>query len=264
MLGSSFKRLVVSAALLAIVPIVVFGLQSKKADTPPVTTAPSHLGKITDWEGVVSVQPLGEARAALVTSSREVHKGDGIRTGSDGANAAKLRIGNDALLTLGPATQVEIVSTTRVRISGGMIAVLLRNEDSKLELLGADDSKPLVVTGQKKQIVSASANAAELTRVDDEPLWLKGFERTAATSGIGSLVATVGERKVPLSIAAHRVDVQIRDQIARTTITETFANHTTERLEAEFLFPLPADASVSGFAMWIGDELVEADVVEKI
>ena len=30
-----------------------------------------------------------------------------------------------------------------------------------------------------------------------------------------------------------------------------------------FHFPLPQDASISGFGMWIGDELVEADVVEK-
>ncbi len=30
-----------------------------------------------------------------------------------------------------------------------------------------------------------------------------------------------------------------------------------------FYFPLPQDASISGFGMWIGDELVEADVVEK-
>ena len=30
-----------------------------------------------------------------------------------------------------------------------------------------------------------------------------------------------------------------------------------------FYFPLPQDASISGFGMWIGDKLVEADVVEK-
>ena len=30
-----------------------------------------------------------------------------------------------------------------------------------------------------------------------------------------------------------------------------------------FQFPLPQDASISGFGMWIGSELVEADVVEK-
>ena len=30
-----------------------------------------------------------------------------------------------------------------------------------------------------------------------------------------------------------------------------------------FYFPLPADASISDFGMWIGNDLVEADVVEK-
>jgi hypothetical protein len=34
-------------------------------------------------------------------------------------------------------------------------------------------------------------------------------------------------------------------------------------LEGVFHFPVPQDASISGFGMWIGDELVEADVVEK-
>src|SRR5262249_14428852 len=33
--------------------------------------------------------------------------------------------------------------------------------------------------------------------------------------------------------------------------------------EGQFLFPLPQDASISGFGMWIGTELVEADIVEK-
>jgi len=34
-------------------------------------------------------------------------------------------------------------------------------------------------------------------------------------------------------------------------------------LEGVFHFPLLADASISDFGMWIGDKLVEADVVEK-
>src|SRR4029079_7076031 len=61
----------------------------------------------------------------------------------------------------------------------------------------------------------------------------------------------------------HMVHVDIRDQIARTTIEESFVNQTNGRLEGQFLFPLPQDASISGFGMWIGDQLVEADVVEK-
>src|SRR5690606_15291402 len=66
-----------------------------------------------------------------------------------------------------------------------------------------------------------------------------------------------------LSVGYHHVDVEIRDQIARTTIEQSFVNNTGEVLEGQFHFPLPADASISGFGMWIGSELVEADVVEK-
>ena len=76
-------------------------------------------------------------------------------------------------------------------------------------------------------------------------------------------MATVDGRNVPLTVGYHKVTVDIRDQIARTTIEESFVNHTDGRLEGVFYFPLPQDASISGFGMWIGDELVEADVVEK-
>ncbi|HMQ21872.1 MAG TPA: VIT domain-containing protein, partial [Planctomycetota bacterium] len=54
-----------------------------------------------------------------------------------------------------------------------------------------------------------------------------------------------------------------RAQIARTTIEEAFVNNTKNTHEGDHRFPLPADASITAFAMWIGDELVEADIVEK-
>ncbi|MFO0822048.1 MAG: VIT domain-containing protein [Gemmataceae bacterium] len=46
-------------------------------------------------------------------------------------------------------------------------------------------------------------------------------------------------------------------------IEESFVNRSKDVLEGVFYFPLPQDASISGFGMWIGDKLVEADVVEK-
>ncbi len=76
-------------------------------------------------------------------------------------------------------------------------------------------------------------------------------------------MATIDGRDVPLTIGYHKVSVEIRDQIARTTIEESFVNHLAAALEGEFYFPLPQDASIAGFGMWIGDRLVEADVVEK-
>jgi hypothetical protein len=69
--------------------------------------------------------------------------------------------------------------------------------------------------------------------------------------------------RLPLTLGYHKITVDIRDQIARTVIEESFVNHTDSTLEGVFYFPLPQEASISGFGMWIGDELVEADVVEK-
>ena len=53
------------------------------------------------------------------------------------------------------------------------------------------------------------------------------------------------------------------DQLARTEIEESFVNHTPHVLEGVFYFPLPAAASISGFSMWIGDEHVHGEIVEK-
>ena len=78
-----------------------------------------------------------------------------------------------------------------------------------------------------------------------------------------TLVAKVDGRNVPLTVGYHKVTVDIRDQIARIVVEESFVNHTAERLEGVFHFPLPADASISGFGMWIGGQYIEADVVEK-
>ena len=104
---------------------------------------------------------------------------------------------------------------------------------------------------------------AHSSGLDSKPLWLDGFEGSTNNESIGSLVANVDGRDVPLTVGYHKVTVDIRDQIARTTIEESFVNHTDARLEGVFYFPLPQDASISGFGMWIGGELVEADIVEK-
>src|SRR4029453_775540 len=92
---------------------------------------------------------------------------------------------------------------------------------------------------------------------------LLGFKGATANESLGSLVAKVDGRDVPLSVGYHKVNVEVRDQIARTTIEESFVNHTDGTLEGVFHFPLPQDASIAGFGMWIGNELVEADVVKK-
>src|SRR5205085_8085204 len=124
---------------------------------------------------------------------------------------------------------------------------------------GPEDQKVVV---KDKQHYFVDRNQ-RLRLAGKEPAWLKGFRGATANESIGSLVAKVDGRSEPLSVGYHKVTVDIRDQIARTTIEESFVNHTVETLEGVFQFPLPQDASIAEVGMWIGNELVMADVVEK-
>src|SRR5438067_1683109 len=99
---------------------------------------------------------------------------------------------------------------------------------------------------------------------------------------LGLLVALVGpaargngllvpeDKKVPpLAMVSHKVTADIHDQVAVTTVEQTFRNHTDRPLEATYLFPVPKGASVRKFSMWVDGkelpgELVEADKARKI
>lgn len=55
----------------------------------------------------------------------------------------------------------------------------------------------------------------------------------------------------PLAMVNHKVTVTIEDQVAITTVEQTFRNHTGRALEATYLFPVPKGASVDKFTMWV-------------
>ena len=78
-----------------------------------------------------------------------------------------------------------------------------------------------------------------------EPRWLEGYRSSTSEEWMGSLLATVDGKDVPLTVGYRKVVVEIRDQIARTTVEESFVNSTDATLEGVFSFPLPADASIS-------------------
>jgi Ca-activated chloride channel family protein len=67
----------------------------------------------------------------------------------------------------------------------------------------------------------------------------------------------------PLAMVNHKVTVAIEDQVAITTLEQTFRNHTDRPLEATYLFPVPRGASVDKFTMWVdgketGGELLDS------
>jgi predicted Zn-dependent protease len=220
-------------------------------------TEDGRIGKVADVQGVVSIKPVLHERWTPVRNRLVLQPGDWVRTDARGANATALQLVKKTGVILGPKTLVELIGPKHIRISEGEIELTVPT-GAAVELLGPDRQK-IAVKGTQFFRVEKD----RLVRVEPEPAWLLGFRGTTTNETLGSLVATVDGRNVPLSVGYHKVTVDIRDQIARTVIEESFVNHTNAQLEGVFFFPLPDGASISGFGMWIGDNLIEADVVEK-
>ncbi|OGV56528.1 MAG: hypothetical protein A2X49_06525 [Lentisphaerae bacterium GWF2_52_8] len=65
----------------------------------------------------------------------------------------------------------------------------------------------------------------------------------------------------PLEVSYHRVDVQIKDLVAVTSIDQEFYNPNKSRLEGTYLFPLPEGAHIDKFAMDIDGKMMEAELL---
>ncbi len=66
-----------------------------------------------------------------------------------------------------------------------------------------------------------------------------------------------------LSIKYHHVDVEIDDQIARTKVDQVFINHHPRDLEATYIFPIPENATISRFSMWVGGEELRGEILDR-
>ncbi|MFN0053855.1 MAG: VIT domain-containing protein, partial [Planctomycetales bacterium] len=237
-------------------------LAEEKFTVKPSLTEDGRVGKVTDRQGIVTLRPAAQQRWTPVCEPLLLRTGDWLRTDSRGAHAAAVKLSSQSVLTIGPGTLIEILSPNRVRLHTGELEVQ------------PDSATPLELAGPGDQGVSIAERTfyrltqEKLTKVTRAPPWLGYFQGTTHQESLGSLIAhpkgtTVETRNIPLTVGYHHVTVDIRDQIARTVIEESFVNRENVELEGVFYFPLPQDASISGFGMWIGNELVEADIVEK-
>jgi Ca-activated chloride channel family protein len=66
-----------------------------------------------------------------------------------------------------------------------------------------------------------------------------------------------------LAIKYHRVRVTIEDQVATTHIDQVFINESDWTVEGTYLFPLPEEAAISEFVMWVDGERVEGEVLTR-
>ncbi len=238
-------------------------------------TEDGRIGKVSDVQGMVSIKPVMAERWTPVCGNILLRPGDWLRTDIRGANAVAARLAGKAEVVAGPGALVELDGPKKVRLYEGEIQLLVppaRGAGVSPAEVAAGTAAPqieLLGPGEEKMTVKSTGvyriQNDRLALAKEDPKWLKGFLGKETQESIGSLVANVDGRNVPLTVGYHKVTVEIRDQIARTTVEESFVNMTDSPvpLEGVFYFPLPQDASISGFGMWIGNELVEADIVEK-
>jgi len=64
-----------------------------------------------------------------------------------------------------------------------------------------------------------------------------------------------------LEIRYHHVDVVIDDQIARTRVDQVFYNPNEWTIEGTYIFPIPLDAVVTEFTLWIDGEPVIGEIL---
>jgi Ca-activated chloride channel family protein len=83
----------------------------------------------------------------------------------------------------------------------------------------------------------------------------------SANAQAAGLLAPTDQTLPPLRVTDHLVDVEIHDQVALTSITQTFHNDTNRRLEATYIFPLPENADLTNFQMTFNGKMVEGEVL---
>lgn len=84
--------------------------------------------------------------------------------------------------------------------------------------------------------------------------------------GLGTMTARLpntDQVRDGVHLAKHHVKVVIRDGYARTEVEEEFQSTSPHVLEGRYRFPIPGDASVSRLALWVGDQLIEGEVLER-
>ncbi len=66
-----------------------------------------------------------------------------------------------------------------------------------------------------------------------------------------------------LAVKNHNVTVTIDNQLAKTHVDETFVNPSDYQLEGTYIFPLPDDATINDFAMYVDGKKLEGQVLDR-
>lgn len=108
-------------------------------------------------------------------------------------------------------------------------------------------------------------------RALEETTWARSFEAATQLAetvprGTGSLTARRAGTNIErqrLKLTEQTINVNISGRLAHTEIEQAFYNETGTELEGIYRFPIPADASLSGLQLLVGNRWMEGAMVDK-
>lgn len=66
----------------------------------------------------------------------------------------------------------------------------------------------------------------------------------------------------PLEVKYHHVKATVRDQVAVTEVDQAFYNPNAQRLEGDYVFPVPRGAQIDKFSMDVNGKMMEAELLD--
>jgi tetratricopeptide (TPR) repeat protein len=239
-------------------------------------TGPREKRRVTLPDG--SVLFINEQTKVTVAANRrlKLHRGDvfvevvpvGVAQTEDKfvvetPNRSVTALGTKFAVTVQAEKTDVLVSQGKVRVSGVGKVVAAGQKLTALEKRTKDSTKglparPILMLRAAPRFSNALFWTRDLIVAGERPLI--PFSKHAGGSII---VVDPKGQEMKLSLRKFHVDVHIEDGFARTTIDQTYFNHTYSQLEGTFRFPLPADASLSRLAMYVNGTLMEGGMAER-
>jgi tetratricopeptide (TPR) repeat protein len=168
-----------------------------------------------------------------------------------------------ALLVETPKREVQARdSRFGVRVEDAGTTVIVASGQARVEGVEA-----AIRAGQALEPTAKSPKPAP--RISHLVTWTRDLRQAAplvpaSEHAGGSLIARDPDgQEARLELRRYKIDVHFEDGFARTTIDQVYFNHTQDRLEGTFRFPLPADASLSRLAMFVDGKLMEGGMAER-